>query len=380
MSKKDFTFIISIFLVWRIITIVFALISPNFFPLQNNFLGGGIQNYLKAPWFWGWINFDGEHYMSIARLGYLPLTYFYFPLYPLIVRILSLPFHLSFHATAVIGVVMSNILLIISLLGLWKLLSLDYSKDIVQMTLILLLLFPTSFYLGSFYTESLFLAIIVWGIYFARKRSWILMGILGGLSSATRIIGLALIPAFFFEIYKNYRKRFTKASITGLILAPVGIIVYMIYLKFVSGDYLEFFNNVGIFGEQRQAALILLPRVFYRYIFKILPAINYSYLPIILSTYLEFITGLLFLILVILAFIKLRLSYAVYLFFGYIIPTFAGSFSSLPRYVLVLFPGFLLAAIYISKYPKILKVTILTILFLGLAIASMLFIRGYWIA
>src|SRR4030042_402740 len=380
MSKKDFVFILSIFLAWRITTIIFAVISPYFFSLQNNFLGGGIQNYLKDPWFWGFINFDGEHYMSIARSGYLPLTYFYFPLYPFIVRVFSLPFHLSFHATAVVGVVMSNIFLIISLLGLWKLLSLDYSKNIVQIALILLLLFPTSFYLGSFYTESLFLAIIVWSFYFARKKKWILMGILAGLSSATRIVGLALIPAFFFEIYQNYNKRFTRASILGLILAPVGIIVYMVYLKIVSGDFLEFFNNVGIFGEQRQAALILLPQVFYRYIFKILPAINYNYLPVVFSTYMEFVTGLLFILLVILSFIKLRLSYAVYLFFGYIIPTFAGSFSSIPRYVLILFPGFLLAAIYISKYPKSIRITILTFLFIGLAIASMLFIRGYWIA
>jgi hypothetical protein len=65
---------------------------------------------------------------------------------------------------------------------------------------------------------------------------------------------------------------------------------------------------------------------------------------------------------------------------GYLIPTLSGSFSSLPRYVLVLFPGFILMAVWLSKKSRWLQTAVLLILFLALGIATALFARGYWVA
>src|SRR3972149_3685262 len=78
MKKGEFKFIITSFLGWRVLLLGFVFLAASFFPLQKLFLGGGIENYLKNPYFWSWINFDGEHYLSLALQGYLPLTYFYF--------------------------------------------------------------------------------------------------------------------------------------------------------------------------------------------------------------------------------------------------------------------------------------------------------------
>jgi Gpi18-like mannosyltransferase len=380
MKRKDLTFIFIAFFVWRVITIVFAVLSPYFLTLQKDFLGGGFSNYIKAPWFWGWLNFDGEHYLSITQVGYLPLTYFYFPLYPLLVRIFSLPFHSSFHANVIVGLLLSNLLLIISLVGLWRLLSLDYPKKITQYTIALILLFPTSFYLGGYYTEALFLALAVWAFYFIRQKKWIVAGLLIGASTATRIIGLALIPALIFELYLSYKSRFPAKTLVAIILSFSGIALYMLYLNSTAGDPLAFFHNLSIFGAQRQSSLVLFPQVFYRYLFKVLPAINYNYFPVVFSTYLEFIAASIFLVLAIVAFLKLRTSYTLYLFFAYLISTLPGSFSSFSRYALVLFPGFILMSIYLIKAPRLLKAVIFSGLFVALGIATMLFVRGYWIA
>jgi len=86
------------------------------------------------------------------------------------------------------------------------------------------------------------------------------------------------------------------------------------------------------------------------------------------------------LILSVLAFFKTRLSYAVFMFCAYIIPTLSGSFSSFPRYALVLFPGFIVLAIYLSRVPSIFRILVYTLLGITLVIAETLFVRGYWVS
>ena len=383
MNSKDIKFLVNVFLSWRVLLFVFLFLSIGTYALQMNFLGGGLTSYLKAPYLWSWINFDGEHYLAIAYRGYQPLTYFYFPLFPLITKFAGLTLGRSYTSLAISGLLVSNISLILALVGFWKLVLMDYKKGIAKVAIILLLLFPTSFYFGSFYTESTFLMLAVWSFYFARKKSWFLAGILGAFSTATRIVGLALVPALLLEAWLQKRKeeRFNLLPAAfGILLVPLGLFLYMYFLKLTTGDALEFLHSVTIFGQQRSSSLILLPQVFYRYIFKILPNLNYDYFPVVFTTFLEFLVASVFSVLSVLSFFRLRLSYAVYLALGYLIPTFSGSFSSLPRYTLVLFPAFMLLSIYLSKAPRALQVISYSLLFICLAIATALFVRGYWVA
>lgn len=383
MSSKDISFLIKVFLSWKILLFVFLFLAIPIVPLQMDFLGGGLSNYLKAPYLWSWINFDGEHYLSIAYRGYQPLTYFYFPLYPLIVRYITSFFSHGYNTLALFGLLISNLSFIFALFGLWKLTAMDYKKEVVVLVTILLLLFPTSFYFGSFYTESTFLLLAVWSFYFARKGHWVLAGALGGLASATRIIGLALLPALAAELLlqKKEKKKINYFfGLTGVLLVPLGLLAYMWFLKMRTGDPLEFLHNLSIFGQQRSSALILLPQVFYRYIFKILPSINYNYFPVVFSTLLEFLVALCFFVLSVLSFFRIRFSLAIYLAGAFLIPTLSGSFSSLPRYALVAFPAFILAATYLSKAPRLVKAFFYILLITCLAIGTAFFVRGYWVA
>lgn len=356
-------------------------------------LGGGISNYLRNPGIFSWLNFDGEHYLLITQNGYSPLNYFYFPLYPLLIRTISSFTGNGVNSLAINGLFVSNVSFFVGLVGLAKLVRLDYSKDIVRLTLILLITFPTSFYFGSYYTESLFFALTIWSFYFTRRGNWLLSGVLGGLSTATRIVGLALIPAFFVEAFlkgnlKGF-KDFNWMKILGILLIPTGLVVYMFYLKQQAGDPLEFLHSVGTFGEQRSSSFVMLPQVFYRYIVKIIPNINNAYFPAVFTIWLEFIVASLFgglaALGVLVGFrkqkkLKFRLSYSVFLIIGYLIPTLSGSFSSLPRYVLVLFPAYLLSAIYFKSMKKYIQYAILAILLICMWVATSFFVRGYWIA
>ncbi|OGM04092.1 hypothetical protein A2715_04860 [Candidatus Woesebacteria bacterium RIFCSPHIGHO2_01_FULL_39_32] len=394
--KKILTMIIA----WRILLLVFLFLAIQILPLQLNFLGGGLENYLEKPFFWGWANYDGEHYIYIARNGYTPLTYFYFPLYPLTIRYLVNLTDGSFLSYLYSGLFVSHIAFLSGLIGLIRVIRIDYDERIVWSTLTLLLVFPTSFYFGSVYTESLFFALSIWSFYFARKGKWVLAGVLGALLTATRLVGIALFPALIVEALQQWKEdkvnlRLAFASSFAVLL---GLIFHAFVLNSRTGDPLNFLHSVGIFGPQRARAFINLAQVFYRYIFKIIPNIDYSYFPTMFTTWMEFLVAILFGGLGVLGIFgglalrlrsgssrslilpKIRPSYVVYLVIGYIIPTLSGSFSSLPRYVLVLFPGFILGALLIAKLPKIIQTGIILGSFILLALATMLFVRGYWVS
>lgn len=370
MSKKDLSFILYSFLSWRILLFVILFFAVKFVPLQQNFLGGGIQAYLKSPWLWSWANFDGEHYLSIAKDGYHLAEQAFFPLYPLLIKLLG--------GGVWSGLILSNTSFFLALVGLFKLLRIDYSDKVSKLAVMLLLLFPTSFYFGAVYTESIFLCFVVWSFYFYRKGNILLASFLGMFASATRVIGVVLLPIYLLELLKD-KVRWNKKHL-WLLLIPLGLVGYIFYLNRVYGDPLMFLHALPAFGEQRSSTPILLPQVIYRYIFKILPNLNYSYFAGTFTAIMEFVVGILFLIVSVISFFKLRLSYAMLLTLGYIIPTLSGSFSSLPRYVLILFPAFILFSVWLNKVPRIIRIICYTILFVSLIISLSLFSRGFWLA
>jgi len=392
MSKKELQKIFLIFIIWKLLVIVFSNFGQLLFPLQTDFLGGGLLQYLLHPNFWGFINFDGEHYFSIARDGYMPLTYFYFPLYPILIKILAIVFGGSFTAYAISGLLLSNLFLIIALVGIYKLGKLFYNEKSAFFSILLLLAFPTAFFLGSFYNDSLFLALAVWSFYFAIKKNWLPAIILTALASATRVVGIALAAGVFVEyLFGELRlnqllplrvgtcKVVAKGLIVGA-LSVSGLLIYMVYLQNQTGSALEFFNNVTIFGEQRSTAFIMLPQVFYRYFFKILPSINYNYFPAVFTAYLEITSAIFAVIVITIIIFRSRASFTVYSILAFIIPALSGSFSSMPRYLLVIFPIFLMAGKYLSIKSRSFAYTLFALLLLSTFFAVSLFVRGYFVA
>ena len=93
----------------------------------------------------------------------------------------------------------------------------------------------------------------------------------------------------------------------------------------------------------------------------------------------ELLASILFLALSVFAYLRLRFSYFVFMVLAYITPTLSGTLSSMPRYVLTLFPGFILLALLAEKY-RWLKIIYPIIGGILLIIATILFTRGYFVA
>ena len=372
---------------WRVALIIVALFSTSFigflFPYPNfQYL---IELGNNIPWLWSWGGFDGIHYITIAESGYVAdNTQAFFPVYPYLVEKVSSILGLN---ALVSGLVVSNLALLFVTGLFWSLLRLDNSENLSKKIIALFLLFPTAFYLGALYTESIFLALVFGTFLSARKGKWFLAGLLGALASATRPMGIFLFPAMIIEWWQSKIKdqRLNIKDITAknwmdllwILLIPMGLVLYMIYLNNHFDDALKFIHSQPGFGASRSDKIVLIYQVFWRYIKMIFTVAPFSLL--YLRILQELFWSALFLVLGILSFKKTRLSYAVFSMFSYILPTLTGTFSSMPRYVLVMFPAFIILAGWFEEKNHSWKIWCTASAVL-LIINLMTFLSGRWVA
>lgn len=364
-------------LLWKILLLFTLIFSFEFIPLYSpHLLGGGIDNYLTKFYFFPWANFDGEHFVALAQFGYQQYTQAFFPLYPWLISFGRYFSGDTLFSLTAGGIAVSSLALVGALIFLYKLLRLDYDRMFSLGVIGILLLFPTSFYFNAVYSESLFLMLITGSFFFFRKKKYFWSGVFGFLASLTRVFGILIFMSLFIEIliYKvPLRKSF------WIFLIPFGLFSYMTYLYYSVGDPLAFYNLQLIVGEQHQRGIVLFPQIIYRYLKIILGTDSLS--PLFTTVLLELFSGIAFLILPLIGlFKKLRLSYIFFAFFGYLLPTIQGSFSSLPRYVLILFPSFIVIALLIKPLPKAVKICLFLMSLVLLILEASLFLRGYWVA
>lgn len=196
------------------------------------------------------------------------------------------------------------------------------------------------------------------------------------LASLTRVFGILLFFSFLIEIL-IYKLPVKKTF--WILLIPCGLAGYMIYLQMSVGDPLAFYNLQLVVGEQHQRGVVLFPQLIYRYSKMVMGSENLS--PLLTTILFELATGVIFMLLPIIGlFKKVRLSYLFFAFFGYVLPTIQGSFSSLPRYVLILFPSFMILGILLKDLHLYLKAGLAIISLILLIVETSLFLRGYWVA
>src|SRR3989338_6922893 len=167
----NFLLILLLFLVWRSFDFLIIFFSQKiipylgFFPYKDQLPGFNLPHWLSSL-----ANFDGLHYIFIARDGYAQYEQAFFPLYPFLIKFLT---PLFFNNQLLTGIIISNVSF---LLGLWvlikylRLISINFNKSLFISVLILA--FPTSFFFGAVYTEGLFFLLITSTLYFLKKTNY----------------------------------------------------------------------------------------------------------------------------------------------------------------------------------------------------------------
>ena len=158
--------ILKYFVIWQLALLLIASMSLKFLPLRGTFVGEGTTVYNTNPLLYSRANFDGFHYVRIAQRGYGYAQEAFFPLYPNLIRFFTT--YLKNHVVS--GLLISNLSFIVALIFLVRIIKLDFSYLKAPAVIAILLLFPTSLYFGSVYTESLFFAFITGAFYFARTK------------------------------------------------------------------------------------------------------------------------------------------------------------------------------------------------------------------
>ncbi len=384
-DKQVFWKIFKYFLGWRILLFIAAFLSIYLLPVfgaRFPYADRVLEITHLPNWIWGFGNFDGVHYLRIAQDGYLAqYSQAFFPLFPILIRLFSFVFPrvpnldtnlFTDPAYFYSGIILSNLFFLAALYVFYKLINIDFKKDTAFLSVIFLLAFPTSYFFGSIYTESLFLLLTVSSVYLIRKGNFFWAAVLIALSTATRITGVLLIPLYLVEAFQSKK----GINYIWTLITPLGILIYMYYLKTAFNDPLYFLTSQPVFGAGRIGnGIIFLPQVIYRYL-KIFLTTNIFTLSFF-NAFLEFTFTLVPLAYLIAFVKKMRLSYWVFSICALLLATLTGTFSSMPRYVLV--PTVFLLPYLIIQFRKYTRPAIFISAALGV-ILIMLFVRGYWVA
>ncbi len=387
MKRKAFFFITLSFVLWRILLFLPLWAAEHNLNYRSGYEYTSIAkatepttfNILDKFFLSPWANFDGIHYLFIAGNGYTN-NYGFFPAYPLTIRIASIlfgansSFDLAYFFSAFF---VSNIAFFLSLIVFYKLLSLDYNEKQTKQTLFALIVFPTSFFFGSLYSESLFLLFLFLSFYFARKKQWALASIFGIFLTLTRLVGICIFPVLFYEYFIVNKQPLKKFIQSGIWTVPFGLIGYSIYNYFMKGDFLYFIHAQGNFLNNRSVdTIVLFPQTIYRYIKILITNSNAQF---------EWWIALLelgsFVFVIIALYVawkkKVRRSYIIFSLLAVLVPASSGTFSALPRYILVAFPMLIVIGLFSGKLLKTLYFSISIVL---LAILLFFFSKGYFIA
>ncbi len=230
--------------------------------------------HMRLDWTSGWLRiwnvWDSGNYIGIAQYGYfVPLdrtqmaNYAFFPLYPLLMRLLDV----AFGDPALSGFIISNACLLIACFFLYRLARLDSDERTAIRSVKYLFLFPTAFILSGILTESLFLALSLACIYSAKKYNWALAGALGFFTSLTRPYGVIIVMPVLYEYLrsKGFKLSALRADALSLLLIPAGISLFILYVYSITGDPLAFIRVQAAWGGHVvNPALELLYRIFGR--------------------------------------------------------------------------------------------------------------------
>ncbi len=275
---------------------------------------------------------DGWFYRQIAVSGYEPRTldgapkntWAFFPLYPLLVRAVGG----GGSRFPIAAILTSNLALLAALFAVAAAgRALGADDDAVERAAWYIALFPTSYFFSLPMTESLFLFLSAATLLAAARQRWWAAGILGALASATRVIGVCLLPALLLLPFQQ-KQRPSRQQLWTL-MVPLGVIVFIACLYMRTGDPLAFVHAQTLWGRGASNTLgaslmdngLVISRP-WNFV-----ALNAA------AALLMAAAGIFFLI-------RRQWSYAVYTLLSVAVPLSSGSLQSLSRYALVDFPLF----------------------------------------
>lgn len=355
-------------LIFVIITRVLILILP-WLLITLLFPESPKQNLIEFT-ITAWNRWDAPHYLYIAQNWYTNMGdeanfIVFFPLYPLIIKLFL--FAIS---PVLAAILISSIFFIIGCYFFYKLILVDYPEKIARWTVILLAIFPTSYFFNSPYTESLFLMLFAISFYTARKNNWIVSGITTALACITRPFGILVLPSILVEWLLNKNRKLKSLPII-IIPSAVSILLYLNLNWRIYGNYFEFQKILN--NNWQKHFMFPWDSVTDTWRIALTGSLNSFG---IMVGWMEAITITISWILIPFVFKYLRKSWAVYYTLSIVLFSSTSFILSTPRYLLSIPPIFVLIALgeKNDNFRLIWRFTSIALLFCF----AILFARGQW--
>ena len=259
--KETFFYCLKIFLGVRLLlgllaVLATALLEPNVAtavpgwdaPVQTP----GWHNFFSA-----WERWDALWFLRIAIGGYedSDLSAAFFPLYPLLVRGVSLAVGAQPLAAALL---VSNVAFLGALVVVFELTRDVFGRPIAKRAVLYMAIFPTAYFFIAPYTESLFLLLTAGAFLAARRGRWEWAGLCGALAAGTRSLGLILVLPLVVQAILQWRERRAATASEdarfrpdrGLVIAlawssfvVVGTVSYLFFWQRFNGDWFTPIND-----------------------------------------------------------------------------------------------------------------------------------------
>lgn len=346
--NKNLIWILLAAILLKAVYILISLEIDSFRNIDTSFNYETVINVLKKN--------DAYWYERIALNGYPPIhnanllgynegsefsqsEWAFFPFYPWLIHFTIKTFSLSANTSMLILSLIFSILAFI-LFYLFAIALNDKSKESFYNTL-LLIVFPFHFYFSVFYTESIFLVTMIGSFYAILKKRFYIMSLLIIPMVLTRPNGLViLIPLYIFMLEEGGFFSRDKLSI-GEIYRKANVLRTLYFLPGILAFIAYGFYQYNMTGEF--FAFSIAQKGWYRnFMFPLLAFFRQGDL----ATQFNSIYTILFFLIAIISWRRLRLSFNLLIWLSLLLPLMTGSVMSMPRFISIIFPFFLIIGNY----------------------------------
>ena len=204
---------------------------------------------IDAPlrgWQLGWevSNWDGFWYLLLAWQGYpshvLPTqsTLGFLPLYPMLLAGLRDALSIS---PVLAGLIVSTLSGAAAVVLVGRLAAEWWGPSSARRVVVFICLFPGAIVFSMLYTEGLLIALVAGALLALSRRRWLTAGLLAGAATAVGPVALAVIPACLVAAGQELRRHGwrdpgARRALLAPLLAPLGVVVFGVYLWLHTGD------------------------------------------------------------------------------------------------------------------------------------------------
>jgi Gpi18-like mannosyltransferase len=376
---KDVKTPILIFLITRLAIIICVYIGIIMFAqMRSTYVPG---YYPENIFINAWSRWDTGYYVGIMKEGYIAKqNAAFFPM----TSMLSWITHIVIPDPFLSVIITSNICFLFALIYIYKFIQLKYGdSELAERMALYYSIFPTAFFFIAGYTESTFLLFLILTFYHAEKKNWQLSALFGIFALLTRSTGAILaLPVLLIYMGKiNYDIRKIKNDIIPIFTMPLGLVIVMGILMAYGRPALDFiYASRDIWPRYTAMPWFDLMRAFDNIGSFTMASILIGQFPVKLFCALVLVC--LFLILSVVSFYRIGIAYGTYSLLAMIFFLVnAGKeviLGSDLRYIVVIFPVFILFAMYGKN--KYFNYAYISFSLLLLALFATIFAMGGWIS